>query len=157
MFFYEQSPISFPDQKKMMAELKNISDVSNAIKAVEISIGFLTSTINPADKEQPYEKYLKDVLRMDDVEKYLPSRKVRNIFSFCWCLKKPNKKFTPYERSSVFPLGSRNINRSNFQYSSVVRVKDNLFWKFRRGKKHIKKSTLNCGKMIIVEKNIHFI
>ena len=83
MFFYEQSPISFPDQKKMMAELKNISDVSNAIKAVEISIGFLTSTINPADKEQPYEKYLKDVLRMDDVEKYLPSRKVRNIFSFC--------------------------------------------------------------------------
>ena len=80
MFFYKQSPIPFPDQKKMVAELKEISDVSNAIKATEISIGFLTSTITPADKEQPYEKYLKDVLRID-VEKHLPSRKVRGIFN----------------------------------------------------------------------------
>ena len=59
-------------------ELKEISDVSHALNAVEISIGFLTSTITPADKEQPYEKYLKDVLKMD-VEKHLPSRKVSII------------------------------------------------------------------------------
>jgi len=59
-------------------ELKEISDVSHALNAVEISIGFLTSTITPADKEQPYEKYLKDVLKMD-VEKHLPSRKVSSL------------------------------------------------------------------------------
>lgn len=59
----------------MVLELKEISDVSNALKAVEISIGFLTSSLTSPDKEQPYEKYLNDVLRMD-VEKFLPSRKV---------------------------------------------------------------------------------
>jgi len=62
----------------MTMELKEISDVSHALNAVEISIGFLTSTITPADKEQPYEKYLKDVLKMD-VEKHLPSRKVSSL------------------------------------------------------------------------------
>ena len=59
----------------MVLELKEISDVSNALKAVEISIGFLTSSLTSPDKEQPYEKYLNEVLRMD-VEKFLPSRKV---------------------------------------------------------------------------------
>jgi len=56
-------------------ELKDISDISHALNAVEISIGFLTSTKNPADKEQPYEKYLQDVLKMD-VDKHLPGKKV---------------------------------------------------------------------------------
>ena len=65
----------FGDQRKMVMELKEISDVTHALNAVEISIGFLTSTITPADKEQPYEKYLRDSLKMD-VEKYLPSRTV---------------------------------------------------------------------------------
>ena len=56
-------------------ELKEISDISHTLSGVEIAIGFLTSTITPGDKNQPYEKYLRDVLKMD-VAKYLPSRKV---------------------------------------------------------------------------------
>jgi len=62
-------------------ELKETSDISNALSGVEIAIGFLTSTITPADKEQPYEKYLRDVLRMD-VSKYIPSRKVGWLLLF---------------------------------------------------------------------------
>jgi len=62
-------------------ELKEISDISNALSGVEIAMGFLTSTITPADKEKPYEKYLRDVLNMD-VAKYIPSRKVGWFQSF---------------------------------------------------------------------------
>ena len=58
-----------------MKELTEITDISHALNAIEIAIGFLSSTITPADEEQPYENYLRDNLKMDIV-KCIPSRKV---------------------------------------------------------------------------------
>ena len=117
--FQQQSPILFPDQRKMVLELKEISDVSNALKAVEISIGFLTSTITPADKEQPYEKYLNDVLMMD-VEKYLPSRKVQNC-TFNKTELNPYKKFRISNKKSK--IVNKLINVVSFFRKSKSRWK----------------------------------
>uniref|UniRef100_A0A7M5U071 RZ-type domain-containing protein n=1 Tax=Clytia hemisphaerica TaxID=252671 RepID=A0A7M5U071_9CNID len=72
----DQTNISFGEQRKMVMELKEISDVTHALNAVEISIGFLTSTITPVDKDQFYHKYLQNSLKMN-VEKHLPSRTMR--------------------------------------------------------------------------------
>ena len=63
------------ERQKIMKELTEISYISHALNAIEIAIGFLSSTITPADEEQPYENYLRDNLKMDIV-KCIPSRKV---------------------------------------------------------------------------------
>ena len=63
-----------------MMELTEISDISHTLSGVEIAIGFLTSTITE-NSEQPYEKYLRDVLKMD-VAKYIPSSEVSILSKF---------------------------------------------------------------------------
>ena len=57
----------------MMRELRRVADVSNALRAVEISIGFLVSM--KADPNMLYKKYLTEILRMDP-DVFIPSRKV---------------------------------------------------------------------------------
>lgn len=57
----------------MMSELKAIDDVSNTLKAVETTIGFLSKTGGPAN--HLYVKYLEDTLSYNP-KKYLPSAKV---------------------------------------------------------------------------------
>ena len=57
----------------MMRELRRVADVSNALRAVEISIGFLVSM--KADPNMLYKKYLTEFLQMDP-DVFIPSRKV---------------------------------------------------------------------------------
>ena len=57
----------------MMRELRRVADVSNALRAVEISIGFLVSV--KADPNMLYKKYLTEILQMDP-DVFIPSRKV---------------------------------------------------------------------------------
>ena len=59
----------------MMRELRQIADVSNALRAVEISVGFLVSM--KAEPNMFYKKYLTEILQMDH-NVYLPSVKVRS-------------------------------------------------------------------------------
>ena len=59
----------------MMRELRQIADVSNALRAVEISVGFLVSM--KAEPSMFYKKYLTEILQMDH-NVYLPSVKVRS-------------------------------------------------------------------------------
>lgn len=57
----------------MMRELRRVADVSSALRAVEISIGFLVSM--KADPNMLYKKYLTEILQMDP-DVFIPSRKV---------------------------------------------------------------------------------
>ena len=57
----------------MMRERRRVADVSNALRAVEISIGFLVSM--KADPNMLYKKYLTEILQMDP-DVFIPSRKV---------------------------------------------------------------------------------
>lgn len=57
----------------MMSQLRTMDDVSNTIKAVETSIGFLSKT--GGQPNQFYVKYLQEIL-LYDAKKYLPSHKV---------------------------------------------------------------------------------
>ena len=61
----------------MMGELGRIADVSNALRAIEISIGFLVSM--KADPNMLYKKYLTEILQMDP-DVFIPSGKVRIWF-----------------------------------------------------------------------------
>ena len=54
----------------MMSELIDIADVSNSLRAIEISVGFLSST--GGDPNQVYKDYLANVLIMD-VNRFAPS------------------------------------------------------------------------------------
>ena len=53
-----------------MSELVDIADVSNSLRAIEISVGFLSST--GGNPNQVYKDYLADVLIMD-VKRFAPS------------------------------------------------------------------------------------
>lgn len=64
----------------MMRELGRIADVSNALRAIEISIGFLVSM--KADPNMLYKKYLTEILQMDQ-DVFIPSGKVRIWFKEC--------------------------------------------------------------------------
>ena len=60
----------------MASELKELSDVCDALRAVEITVGFLIST--GADPNTFYRDYLQEVLCMEPSQ-YLASVKVKTI------------------------------------------------------------------------------
>lgn len=60
----------------MRLELKAMDDVSNTLKAVETSIGFLSRT--GGKPNQTYVTYLKETLSYEP-KKYLPSEKVCSV------------------------------------------------------------------------------
>ena len=63
----------------MMSELPEIADISNALRATEIAIGFLAST--GGQPNHFYKPYLEDVLHMN-AEKFLASGKVISIICY---------------------------------------------------------------------------
>ena len=63
----------------MLVELHELSDVSNALRAVEIAMGFLIST--GAEPNRFYIKYLEEVLCMEPTQ-YLASGKVKDNYSY---------------------------------------------------------------------------
>ena len=61
------------DQRQMVSELHELSEVCDALRAIEIAMGFLIST--GADPNKFYKEYLGEVLCMNPVQ-YLASGKV---------------------------------------------------------------------------------
>ena len=69
--------IPFADQRQMLSELHELSDVCDALRAIEIAMGFLIST--GADPNKFYKEYVEEVLCMN-LAQYLASGKVRLLF-----------------------------------------------------------------------------
>ena len=61
----------------MLKELKQIDDLTNALKAVETAIGFLSN--HGGNPNMFYNEYLERNLRYDP-KQYLASRNVRKFF-----------------------------------------------------------------------------
>ena len=61
----------------MMSELDAIGDVSNALRCVEIALGFLTST--GGDPHVFYKQYISTILHMN-IETFIASRKVTFLY-----------------------------------------------------------------------------
>ena len=60
-----------------MSELDAIGDVSNALRCVEIALGFLTST--GGDPHFSYKQYISTILHMN-IQTFIASRKVTFLY-----------------------------------------------------------------------------